>query len=58
MVKFTTNIEDNIETQQESPNARGGKMSIDKDEHLWYNTFNKWIWNKFENGVVKIESVL
>ena len=29
-------------------------IDIDKDEHLWYNTFNKWSWAKFENGVVKI----
>lgn len=28
---------------------------IDNDEHLWYNKFNKWSWNKFENGVIKIE---
>lgn len=25
---------------------------IDNDEHIWYNTFNKWSWNKFENGVI------
>lgn len=28
---------------------------IDKDEHMWYNTFNKWNWTKFENGVIKID---
>ena len=27
---------------------------IDNDEHIWYNKFNKWSWNKFENGVIKI----
>ena len=27
-------------------------ICIDKDEHMWYNTFNKWNWTKFENGVV------
>jgi hypothetical protein len=27
---------------------------IDEDEHMWYNKFNKWNWNKFENGVIKI----
>lgn len=27
---------------------------IDNDEHMWYNTFNKWNWTKFENGVIKI----
>ena len=31
-------------------------ICIDNDEHMWYNTFNKWSWNKFENGVVKIEN--
>ena len=29
-------------------------ICIDKDEHMWYNTFNKWNWTKFENGVIKI----
>lgn len=29
-------------------------ISIDKDEHIWYNTFNKWNWTKFENGVIKL----
>lgn len=24
-------------------------------EHIWYNTFNKWSWAKFENGVIKID---
>lgn len=28
---------------------------IDNDEHMWYNTFNKWNWTKFENGVIKID---
>lgn len=28
---------------------------IDNNEHMWYNTFNKWSWAKFENGVVKID---
>lgn len=28
-------------------------ICIDKDKHLWYNTFNKWSWAKFENGVIK-----
>jgi hypothetical protein len=28
---------------------------IDTDKHMWYNTFNKWNWNKFENGVIKID---
>lgn len=27
-------------------------ICIDKDKHMWYNTFNKWSWNKFENGVI------
>lgn len=31
---------------------------IDKDEHMWYNTFNKWNWTKFENGVVIINERL
>lgn len=30
-------------------------ISIDNNEHMWYNTFNKWSWNKFENGVIKID---
>lgn len=30
-------------------------ICIDNDEHMWYNTFNKWSWNKFENGVIKID---
>ena len=30
-------------------------FAIDTDEHMWYNTFNKWNWNKFENGVIKID---
>lgn len=30
-------------------------ISIDNNEHMWYNTFNKWGWTKFENGVVKID---
>lgn len=34
---------------------RSIKFSIDKDEHMWYNTFNKWNWTKFENGVIKID---
>lgn len=25
---------------------------IDNNEHMWYNKFNKWSWNKFENGVI------
>lgn len=29
-------------------------ICIDKDEHMWYNKFNKWSWNKFDNGVVKL----
>lgn len=28
---------------------------IDNNEHMWYNTFNKWGWDKFENGVIKID---
>lgn len=28
---------------------------IDNDKHMWYNTFNKWNWTKFENGVIKID---
>ena len=32
-----------------------GVIDIDKDKHMWYNTFNKWGWTKFENGVIKIE---
>lgn len=28
-------------------------ISIDNNEHMWYNTFNKWNWTKFENGVIK-----
>ena len=31
------------------------EFSIDTDEHMWYNTFNKWNWTKFENGVIKID---
>ena len=31
------------------------KFSIDDNEHIWYNTFNKWSWTKFENGVIKID---
>ena len=31
------------------------KFAIDDNEHMWYNTFNKWNWNKFENGVIKIK---
>lgn len=31
-------------------------ISIDNNEHIWYNTFNKWSWTKFENGVIKIEN--
>jgi hypothetical protein len=33
-----------------------GVIELDEDEHLWYNTFNKWSWAKFENGVIKIEN--
>ena len=29
---------------------------IDNNKHMWYNTFNKWSWTKFENGVIKIEN--
>lgn len=28
------------------------KPTINKDGHIWYNTFNKWSWTKFENGVI------
>jgi hypothetical protein len=28
---------------------------IDNNEHMWYNTFNKWSWSKCENGVIKID---
>ena len=31
-------------------------IPIDNNEHIWYNTFNKWNWTKFENGVIKIEN--
>ena len=31
-------------------------IPIDNNEHMWYNTFNKWGWTKFENGVIKIEN--
>ena len=31
-------------------------VPIDNNEHMWYNTFNKWSWTKFENGVIKIEN--
>ena len=31
-------------------------IPIDNNEHMWYNTFNKWSWTKFENGVIKIEN--
>ncbi len=31
-------------------------IPIDNNEHMWYNKFNKWNWNKFENGVIKIEN--
>ena len=31
-------------------------FDFDNDEHMWYNTFNKWNWTKFENGVIKIET--
>lgn len=30
-------------------------ISIDNNEHMWYNKFNKWSWTKFENGVIKID---
>lgn len=30
-------------------------IPIDNNEHMWYNTFNKWNWTKFENGVIKID---
>ena len=30
-------------------------ISIDNNEYMWYNTFNKWSWAKFENGVIKID---
>ena len=30
-------------------------IELDEDKHMWYNTFNKWSWANFENGVVKIE---
>lgn len=32
------------------------KFSIDDNEHIWYNAFNKWSWTKFENGVIKIDN--
>ena len=28
-------------------------FDVDNNEHMWYNTFNKWNWTKFENGVIK-----
>lgn len=28
-------------------------FDIDNNESMWYNTFNKWNWTKFENGVIK-----
>ena len=31
-------------------------VPIDNNEHMWYNTFNKWSLTKFENGVIKIEN--
>ena len=31
-------------------------IDIDNNKHIWYNTFNKWSWTKFENGVIKIET--
>lgn len=31
-------------------------FDVDKNEHMWYNTFNKWNWTKFENGVIKIDN--
>lgn len=33
------------------------KPTIDNNEHMWYNTFNKWSWTKFENGVIKIADI-
>lgn len=33
-------------------------ISIDNDEHMWYNKFNKWSWTKFENGVIKLNERL
>ena len=30
-------------------------ISIDNNEHMWYNTFNKWNWTKFDNGVAVIK---
>ena len=32
------------------------KPTIDNNGHIWYNTFKKWSWNKFENGVIKIDN--
>ena len=45
-------IGDAVTTAYVFPNY---KPTIDKDGHMWYNTFNKWNWTKFENGVIKIE---
>ena len=31
-------------------------ICIDNNEHMWCNTFNKWSWTKFENGVIRIDN--
>lgn len=30
-------------------------FDVDDNEHMWYNTFNKWNWTKFDNGVAVIK---
>lgn len=30
-------------------------FDVDDNEHMWYNTFNKWNWTKFENGVIQLK---
>lgn len=32
------------------------KIPIDNNEHIWYNTFNKWSWTKFNNGVIVVKN--
>lgn len=31
-------------------------FDIDDNEHMWYNTFNKWSWTKFNNGVIVVKN--
>lgn len=31
-------------------------FDVDDNEYMWYNTFNKWNWTKFNNGVIVIKN--